>query len=371
MEWPQQEAKDTTPSQAPCFPAAAMTHSVNTRFRPALVFCSLLVLILGIEYLIIQHPDFAVRPALPAAVTFDLLIWPPVLFYACIVRSYQLPVSSVVVVFAAMLALGQQLLPAGQQEYLRQAKYVLPLFEVAAGGFLVLKMRRLRHAYLQARAAAPDVMANLAAACATVFKRPVDALVFEAALWYYALLSWRTVPRCIIGQQTFSGHRESGFVALLLTFAALSVVEAAAVHLLLLRWSSELALAALLLNVYTLVAFMGHLRAVQLEPVVQFTVSGELLLRAGLVWRLSAPGALLIAVTRITDVPVANAKLLDLAKPLLTPPNLLLTFAEPVTVIGPYGWRRTVCEVAVYVDDPATCHAALLTLASGASLENP
>ncbi len=52
---------------------------------------------------------------------------------------------------------------------------------------------------------------------------------------------------------------------------------------------------------------------------------------------------------------------LNLAKQLITVPNLLLTFTDPVTVVGLYGIRRTVHSVAIYVDAPAALTQALLT----------
>ena len=137
------------------------------------------------------------------------------------------------------------------------------------------------------------------------------------------------------------------------------------------RWSYGVALAALLLNVYTLVGFIGHLRAVLLCPPVLLTASGELLLRSGLVWRLVVPVANLTAGRCITDMPPATAGLLNLAKPLLTPPNLLLAFATPVAVVGPYGLRHQAHQFAVYVDDPAVCYAALMVAAPNASGKNP
>jgi hypothetical protein len=45
--------------------------------------------------------------------------------------------------------------------------------------------------------------------------------------------------------------------------------------------------------------------------------------------------------------------LLNAARLLLTPPNLLLTFAEPQQVRGLYGLQRTVRRLAIYVDEPA------------------
>lgn len=348
-----------------------MILRISARFRPILLFASLLGLVLGTEYLISQRPDFIVRPMLPAAVTFDLLVWPPVLFYVFIVRRYHLPITSLGAVFAAMLALGYYLIPEGQQQYLRGAKHILPVFEAATLLLLLLNIRQLRLAYLVARPITPDITANFSAAFAAVFNRPLEALVFEVSLWYHAFLSWKSSPRHLAGQQAFSGHQQSGFVALLLTFAGLSVVETAAAHFLLMRWSYGVALAALLLNVYTLVGFIGHLRAVLLCPPVLLTASGELLLRAGLVWRLVVPVGSLAAVQCVTDVPPATAGLLNLAKPLLTPPNLLLTFAVPVAVVGPYGLRRQAHQVAVYVDDPAACYAALMATTPTTSGKNP
>jgi hypothetical protein len=355
----------------PVFFAAPMAPSLSARFRPVLLFSSLAVLVLGVEYFIIQQPAFLVRPTLSAAVTFDLLVWPPVLFYIFIVRRYQLPITAIGVVFAAMLALSHYLIPVAQQEYLRGARQVLPLLEAISFLLLLLNIRRLRLAYLAARPSTPDVTANLAVAFTAVFNQPVEALVFEVSLWYHAFLSWKSKPRYLVGQQAFSGHRQSGFVALLLTFACLSVVETGAAHFLLVRWSPGVALAALLLNVYTLVGFIGHLRAVLLCPPVLLTASGELLLRAGLVWRLAAPATSLIAIRRITDVPPAATDLLNLAKPLLTPPNILLTFGAPVVITGPYGLRRKACQLAVYIDDVTACYAALLEVAPNASGKNP
>jgi hypothetical protein len=354
----------------PVFFAAAMTLRISARFRSILLFSSLLALVLCTEYLIIQRPDFIARPTLSAAVTFDLLVWPPVLFYALIVRRYRLPITSVGAVFAAMLVLGSYLIPVGQQQYLRGAKHILPVLEAATLLLLLLNIRRLRLAYLAARPGTPDITANFSVAFAAVFDRPLEALVFEVSLWYHAFLSWKSSPRHLAGQQAFSGHEQSGFVALLLTFAGLSVVETVAAHFLLLRWNHSVALVALFLNVYTLVGFIGHLRAVLLCPPVLLTASGELLLRAGLVWRLAVPVGSLTAVRVISDVPPATAGLLNLAKPLLAPPNLLLTFAEPVAVIGPYGLRRQAQQVAVYVDAPASCYATLMA-APNASGKNP
>lgn len=52
-------------------------------------------------------------------------------------------------------------------------------------------------------------------------------------------------------------------------------------------------------------------------------------------------------------LPPAAPGLLNAARLLLTPPNLLLTLAGPQRVRGLYGRHRLVRRLAIYVDEPA------------------
>jgi hypothetical protein len=65
-----------------------MMPPLALRLRPVLWFSGLLLLILLVEYLVVQRPDFSTHPALPAAVTFDLVVGLPLLFYFLVVRRY-------------------------------------------------------------------------------------------------------------------------------------------------------------------------------------------------------------------------------------------------------------------------------------------
>jgi hypothetical protein len=72
----------------------------------------------------------------------------------------------------------------------------------------------------------------------------------------------------------------------------------------------------------------------------------------GFVWQVEVPLKNLVAIEPLRDFPAPAADLLPLTKLLFTPPNLLLTFAQPVTVLGVYGRQRTARRVALYVDQP-------------------
>ena len=326
-----------------------MPSTSALRIRPALLFSGVLLLVLLVEYLVIQRPEFSTRPALPAAVTFDLLVGIPLLFYFLVVRRYQLPVTTVVGAFGGALALGYYLIPAGQQQYLGWASHGLVLVEAATVVLAVINLRRLVRAYTEARQHSADFVENLHAAFAAVFRRSLAPLVSELIMFRYALLSWRAKPEVRPGQTAFTSHRDSGFLALIIAFSCLSVIETVVVDLLVSRWSSTAALVLLVLDVYTLVFLLAHLRAVMLRPITLH--NGRFVIRIGFIWRLEVAIESIFKIEELRDTPEPDKNCLNLAKPLFTPPNVRLTFAEPITVIGLYGIRRTVPQVALYVDD--------------------
>ena len=101
---------------------------------------------------------------------------------------------------------------------------------------------------------------------------------------------------------------------------------------------------------------VAHAHAVRLSPAL--LTADELMVSVGSMWHLAVPRTALVSAELLPDIPISEPETLNLAKLLFTAPNLLLTFAEPVTVAGPYGIRRTVRRVAVYLDEPQPFVAA-------------
>lgn len=350
--------KDTYPTRHPPLEFTAMTLSPAVRLRPAALFAALAAAVVVVEWLIIRRPDFGTRPLLPAAVTFDLLALLPLLFYKLVVRPYRLPVSSVIGAFVGAVALGSYLLPVAQQQYLGWASRSLAGLEVLTLTLTLLNLRRLRRAYLGARTTETDVVNCLSAAFQAVFQRAMAPLVMEFSVLYYALLSWKAAPEAAETDQAFTSYRESAFTAYLGTVGLLSVAEMGALHLLLVRWSATAAWVGLGLHLYGLLMLLAHIRAVRLRPVL-IKPTGELVLRTGFFWCLRLPAGAVLRCEPLTDAPTSTKGLLNLARPLLTPPNLLLTLREPQLATGPYGLRRSVQQVALYLDQPTGFGRAL------------
>jgi hypothetical protein len=338
-----------------------MTSSLRlpARLGPLLLFGLLATLLLWVEYRIVHWADFGLHPALPPAIAFDLLVVLPGLFYLCVVRRYQLPLSTVAAAFGGGLALSHWLLPTAGLPLLAWAGRLASALEVLTMGYTALRLQRIVRAYRAAHQHSTDFMANLHAAAYPVLGRLTEAVVPEVAMLRYAVLGAWAVPEVGVGQRAFSTYRESGFGALLATLAGLSVLELVAAHLVISHWYPTAAWVLTGLSAYSLLWLLAHGQAVRLRPIL--VSDTELAVRIGLGWQASITKSQLLTIEKTTNTPAPSPGLLNAAHLLLTPPNLLLTFAEPQLVRGPYGLRRTVRRLAIYVDEPAAFAQQLLS----------
>ncbi len=334
-----------------------MTSSLRlpVRLGPLLAFGLLAVLVVGIERAITYRVDFSQRPLLPMGVAADMLIFLPALFYVLVVRPYRLPLSTILGVLGVCLSLAAWLIPGPQWRALRLLPLLPALLEAATLGLAAARARRLVRAYRAAYARDPRFWPSVQEAISSL-GAVGQLLLTELNLLRYAGLGWWASPEVPARATAFSSYRESGFVALVATAAAMVVVEATCVHLLAQHWCPGLAPWLLLLDAYSLVFLLGHAQAVRLRPVL--LSPDELRLRIGFVWELAVPRTALVAVAVLREAPAAGTGVLSLSKLLFASPNMLLTFAEPVLVIGPYTLRRPAQRIAVYLDQPQQFIAA-------------
>lgn len=330
-----------------------MTSSLRlpARLGPLLLFALLATLIVGSEYVVVHRADFGRHPALPPAVAFDLLVILPAVCYYCLVRPYRLPISTLAAAFGGGLALSHWLLPAAGLPLLEWAGRLAAVGEVATVGYTAIRLRRVVRGYRLARLQSNDFMENLRAAAQPVLGRLTGAVVTEVALVRYALLGGWAQPEVGAAETAFSAHRYSGFGALLATLAGLSVVEMGAAHLVVGHWHPRAAWLLTVPSAYSLLWLLAHWQAVRRRPVLLSATT--LVVRVGFVWQVAVSKNQVMTIERIAAAPTPGPGVLNAARLLLAPPNLLLTFAEPQLVRGLYGLPRTVRRLAIYVDEPA------------------
>ncbi|TPG62338.1 hypothetical protein [Hymenobacter nivis] len=332
---------------------------VAPRLRPLLLFAGLALAIVATEHAIATRAVFYQYPALPAAVVFDVLVVVPALFYWLVVRRYGLPLSTVGAAVGACLALAYWLLPASRQQPLRALAFLPALLEGAALLAAAARARRLWRAYRAARRHL-SWGPSLGRALEQGLGLPGVFLVAETNMLRYAVLGWWAPVEARPAHAAFSGHRTSGFVALMATAGFLTLIETAAAHLAVGHWHPAAANWLTLASGYTLLLLVAHTHAVRLCPLL--LGPRALVVRVGFAWEVAVPRGAVVA-TAIREAPAPAPDTLNAAKVLLASPNVLLTFAAPVVVAGPYGTRRTVRRLALYLDQP---QALLGALAGGA-----
>jgi hypothetical protein len=320
------------------------------RLGPLFLFGILVALLVAIEHAVVHWAKFSQHPALAPAVVFDLLVILPGLFYGCVVRHYQLPLSTIAAVFGGGLALSHWLLPTAGLPVLAWTGRVASVLEVGTLGYAAVRARRLRRAYQAAQTQSADFLDNLHSATEQVLGRLGGVIATEFALGRYALLGGWARPEIGTAEVAFSTYQKSGFVALLATAAGLSVVEMAAAHLVIGHWYPRVAWGLTIPSGYSLLWLLAHGQAVRCRPVL--VSPQELVVRVGMIWRVAIPFSNIIGIQSIAGEPRAEAGQLNAARLLLVAPNLLLTLAAPQVVRGPYGVCRTVRRLAIYVDEP-------------------
>ena len=119
-------------------------------------------------------------------------------------------------------------------------------------------------------------------------------------------------------------------------------MEAALVHLVVMRWSAAAAWVLTALSGYGTVWLIALARAFVLRPVL--VDDGELVVRGGMMWTVRVP------LRAIAAIEPGGAKC-DLRVPPASQPNVTLRLSEGVTARGMYGMTRRVASIALAVDD--------------------
>ena len=124
-------------------------------------------------------------------------------------------------------------------------------------------------------------------------------------------------------------------------------------HLVVRRWSPVAAWVLTALSVYAAIWIVALARSIVLRPVR--VTADALILRVGLLWNVTVPRANVLRIGPMGAPP--DRGYLRIGP--LADPSFLIEAREPVIAEGPYGLRRTVSAIGLYVDDPAAFTASL------------
>jgi hypothetical protein len=274
------------------------------------------------------------HPSLGIAVAADLTLTAAALFWLLAVRPGHAKPAALVRVLVLGFAAARLLVG------LRALGLIAIAIEAAVTIMLVVRARRLLRAVRALRREGHGLPAALDIAFRAAIPVPVLASVLagEVAVVVLALTGWfRAAP------SGFTMHRRSGFLLIIGVLSALAVVEAVAMHLILVRVAPTLAIVLTALSAYGLLWLIGSAHAVRLAP-LRLTPAGVLIERGPLRRVTVARDQIASA----SPIAVGISDAIDLS---YTEPNVLLTLHSPVEVHGPFGRTRSSSKLLLSIDE--------------------
>lgn len=230
--------------------------------------CLLLYAIDGFAYAFV--PESGALYAANFAIPFDLMVCVPAAFYLLFVRPRGIsPIAVLPVIYIGGALSSIVAIP--------NAPSALPaLFGCAFAVDVIVLVRevprlarKLLAGYREAKAACPVPLVWFRRAFASVIanKAAANLCAMEITMWYYLLASWkkRELPH---GFQTFTYHKNTGFLAFVGVIVAMGLVEVVVVHLLVAQWSVLAAVILDVLSVYALAYIVANARAVAINPIL-------------------------------------------------------------------------------------------------------
>ena len=331
---------------------------------PLLLFGSSLVAVYAAAAYVVSRLDRIDRADVVAlALTLDLTLLVPALYYLLVVRRHGWPAITLLPVFVGSVLVAGWLLPGSRRLVVDLMGQGVIVAECAILALLVHRMVRLRRDFRERVSSGLDVPAALRE-CAHSLLGPVagSIVAYEAAVFHYLVFGWRRAgePRAT----SFSYHRRTGYPAVIVACMSIALVEVVGVHVLLSLWSPFAAWFLTALGIYAVLWLIGDAHAVRLRPL---DITATLLhVRLGLRWTIDIP---LASIERV-GAPEAGA--LPRRTPgyleavLLGAGDCRIELNAPAEALGPYGITRRVTRLDVQVDEPerfitALCEAVART----------
>jgi hypothetical protein len=282
-----------------------------------------------------------------AALTLDFMVVPSGLVYILLVRTKRAPWTVLVPTIAAGYALAAATLPGEHRALVNMARLLLVPAETALILYILHLAARYRRVVSRAAASEGDFATRFRAAAREVLSSrvPADILATEISILYYAF-RWKAPPPK--GKDSFTVHRESGYLAIAVGLILVILVETIALHLLVRLWSGTVAWALTGLSLYACLWLVGDYRGLVARR-IRLT-STHLVLRMGLRWEAEIPRAFIVRVDRGSLMAGSPKRGDILVATLINQPNIRLELDRPVEVTGMYGLRRRVRQIWLRVD---------------------
>jgi hypothetical protein len=340
-----------------------MSTTISSRVWTT-VFIVFSCLAICISLLTVQTTGFNKHSDLfSLAVTFDITISIPLVYYFLVVRKSKTLPFTIIVVFLLCTFIAAWILPADNHYYLDKVEKLLALGELFILIYAIIRIRKIVVSYKKLSLHLHDFVHNLSKATIAVFGRSaiMPLLLGEINTVRYGLLFWWGKKEILPGQESYTVYKKTGYTSLWGVLCFVMLIEITAFHFLILQWSKMAAIIVTSLSIYTFIFAIADLAAVLKRPVV-FN-DGMLYLRIGVRWNVELDPAQISSIEKIRNFKKDPKHILNCS--LTGNPNILIKLQKPVTVYGYYGIKRIADQIVLNIDNEADFLDAVNSRISG------
>ena len=308
-----------------------------------------IMVLLFVSVLITQTQILLDNKAVAFAVTFDLLIGIPVIYYL-LIKNTSIHKTTVIPLVILGVLVGTYFLPKESQGYLDFFKsFILPIFEITIVSLLIVKVRAAVKLYRKESNFNADFFTTLKKTCYEIYPKVVlYPSATQIAFIYYGFFKWHSYH---LADNEFSYHRKSGTTVFLYSFLFIIAIETFVVHLLISQWSNLIAWILTGLSIYTLLQIFGFAKSLAFRPVI--VVNEYLNLRYGIFSEVQIP------LSEIEQIILSKKEIEPgfLTKALspfyrIERHNVVLGLKSEQTIIGLYGTKKVFKKIAFCLDEP-------------------
>jgi hypothetical protein len=215
--------------------------------------------------LLMKSPLLKENNTLSLAITIDLLLFVPFVYFMFI-RKTNTPKTTVVPIMIISLLVGLYFMPKENQTYLMLFKtWLLPLIEISVITYIIIKVRNTIKTYKETKDSNLDFFTTLKSACSKILpKKAVNPFATEIAIIYYGFINWKKNKYT---KNEFTHHKNSGSLAIFGALILIIAIETVGLHFLLAKWSNIAAWVLTTLSVYTAIQILGFAKSIAKRPI--------------------------------------------------------------------------------------------------------
>ncbi|MDH5720313.1 MAG: hypothetical protein OEZ13_06775 [Spirochaetia bacterium] len=280
---------------------------------------------------------------LSIGVTYDLLIFVPII-YLILIWNSSVPKTTVIPVFFLVILIASYIIPSNNQTHLSFIKtWGLPVIEIIAFLIIFRKVLKINDLYKLKKDKDVDIFSIIKNVINSIFPGTVGAyLSFEMASIYYGLICWRKTKNDFI---KFS-YSNSGIMPVISIFIFLLVLETTILHLLLHKWNNFIAWVLTGLSLYTFIQIIAVLKSIIFRPIE--IRHNNLHLNYGIL--------------RNSKIPIENIEKIELEKSIhidsfspfkdFEDTNIILFLNKKCKLYGLFGFIKEYDSMSIFVNNP-------------------